>query len=463
MENRQRQKLFDLFLPLCYKPFPMDKRPLVILRRCESYDPELISNIIRQGIEQLDLVARIKGRITIKPNVVMAHPEVAPSAYTRPEFLDGLLRAIESMRLVREGLSSEQGKETGRDFLISIAEKCGAGLPTTRMFRHAGYYRLKREHAIRLVAIEEARKRTIRLEKGVIHKKITTAREMVERDFFIAAPKLKTNVLSHGLTAALKLNMGLLCDRERMWNHNFNLDEKIVDLLEVGYPDFIVTDAIEIACGGNQLTEWGFPLGLIIMAKDPLAHDVVCSHVLHLNPEQIGHLRAAARRGYGSLRLEDVELGGDISLEEIREKTKNLVTGFIRVEEAHKNIRVLNGEPYCTGGCQGVFLDWLYMIRDRKPGLWARLPAWTVVIGKYPGSIEARRLLILGDCTEVQGKIRARKKRRIRGCPPKHKTLVLWLLLKAGIVNPLFRLDLILDAYFFLFLSWVRRVLKGRL
>jgi len=441
----------------------MGQRSRVILRRCESYDPELIANIIRQGMEQLGLVARIKGKITIKPNVVMAHPKVAPSAYTRPEFIDGLLRAIESIRLVREDLSSEKGKEIGRDVIISIAEKCGAGLPTTRMFRHAGYYRLKREHSIRLVAIEEARKRTIWLQKGVIHKKIKTAREIVERDFFIAAPKLKTNVLSHGLTAALKLNMGLLCDRERMWNHNFNLDEKIVDLLEVGHPDFIVIDAIEIACGGNQLTEWGFPLGLIIMATDPLAHDVVCSYLLHLNPEQIGHLRAAAKRGYGSLRLEDIDLSGDISLEEICEKTKNLNTGFIRVEAAHENIRVINGEPYCPGGCQGVFLDWLYMIRDRKPELWAKLPAWTVVMGKYSGSIEARRLLILGDCTGVQGKIRARKKRRIRGCPPRHKSLVLWLLLKAGIVNPLFRLDLILDAYFFLFLSWVRRLLKGRL
>ena len=35
-------------------------------------------------------------RVTIKPNVVMAHRKTAPSAFTRPEFLTGLLSALVS-------------------------------------------------------------------------------------------------------------------------------------------------------------------------------------------------------------------------------------------------------------------------------------------------------------------------------------------------------------------------------
>jgi len=49
------------------------------------------------------------------------------------------------------------------------------------------------------------------------------------------------------------------------------------------------------------------------------------------------------------------------------------------------------------------------------------------------------------------------------GCPPKHKTLVLLFFLKAGIINPLFRLDLIIDAYPFLFLTWLKRFFMGRI
>jgi len=426
----------------------MNGKAKVILRRAESYDPPLIARIIREGIEELGLRQRVKGRVAIKPNVVMAHPKVTPSAYTRPEFLDGLLTALHEIG--------------GKDAQFTVAEKCGAAVPTGRMFRRAGYIKLKKKHDFELLAIEGARKKTVQLNKGMVHHKIRTAREIVDRDFLVYAPKLKTNSLSHGLTAALKLNIGILCDVERMWNHNYNLDEKIVDLLEVGYPDFIATDAIEVSWGGNHLTQHGHHLGVIVMASNPLAHDVVCSHIFHLDPRQIGHLVAAEKRGYGSLSLSDIDLSGNISLEEIRERTRTWSTGFIRVDEVDCAIRVLSGEPYCVGGCHGVFLDWLYMIKDRKPKLWQNLPPWTVVIGDYQGDVVAHRLLMIGKCTKVEGKVSAWKKRRIRGCPPKHKTLVLLLFLKAGIMNPLFRFDLIIDAYPFLFLSWLKRLVTGR-
>jgi len=426
----------------------MKEKARVILRRTEAYDAALIARVISEGIDEFGLAPRIRGRITIKPNVVMAHHKVPPSAYTRPEFLDGLLMALE--------------EKAGSGTTIAVAEKCGAAIPTSRMFRRAGYYRLRKKHRFKLRPIETARKKTVPLQNGKIHRKIRTSREIAERDFLVYAPKLKTNALAHGLTAALKLNIGILCDRERMWNHNYNLDEKIVDLVEVGRPDFIATDAIEASFGGNHLTQHGHPLGLIIMATDPLAHDVVCAHIFHLDPEKIGHLAAARARGLGSLNLADIDIRGDISLREVQERTKTWETGFIRADDVDCHMKIRSGEPYCTGGCHGVFLDWLYMIKDRKPRLWTALPDWTVVIGKYKGDITAKRLLLVGSCTEIEGRVKAKRKIRIRGCPPKHKTLVLLLFLRAGIINPLFRLDLIIDAYPFLFWTWFKRLVTGR-
>jgi len=423
-------------------------KPRVILRRAPAYDPEAIEKIVREGLNELGLVDRVKGRVTIKPNVVMAHAKVAPSAYTRPEFLEGLVRALKSQ------------PEVGP---ITVAEKCGAAIPTSRMFRRAGYYKLKKKLGFRLVPIEEGKRTTVALQKGVIHKKIRTGRDIVENDFLVYAPKLKSNVLAQGLTASIKLNIGILCDRERMWNHNFNLDDKIVDLLEAGHPDFIATDAIEIAIGGNQLTEHGRHLGLILLSDDPLAHDVVCAHILHLDPRNIRHLALASARGYGSLELKDIDISGDFPLEEVRRTTEGWDTGFIRVDDLECNIRVLSGEPYCCGGCQGVFLDWLYMFKDRKPKMWKKMPSWTVVIGKYKGDVTADRLMLVGTCTEIEGKVQARRKIKVKGCPPKHKSLVFWLFLKAGIINPMFRLDLIYDGYVCLFFSWMRRLVKGRL
>lgn len=421
----------------------------VIIRRAPDYNSKTISKIIKEGLNEFGLGSKACGQITIKPNVVVAHDKVAPSAFTRPEFLDGLLYALE-----------DRGKNKSK---IVIAEKCGAGLPTSRMFRRAGYYTLKKKHKIKLLPIEESKKKTVSLQKGLIHDKVTTAREILENDFLIYTPKLKSNCLAQGLTGAIKLSMGILLDKERIWNHNFNLDEKITDLLEVGFPDFIATDAIEIALGGNQFTQHGKDLGIVLMAKNPVAHDVVCAHILGLDPQHIHHLRLAHERGYGPLSLDEIEIEGDVSLEDVQEKTKTWDIGMIRVDEVDCGIRVLCGEPYCSGGCHGIFLDWLYMIKDRKPKLWRNLPPWTVIIGKYNGDVSARRLMVIGTCSEIQGKIKAGKSRRIKGCPPKHKDLVLWLFLKAGILNPLFRFNLIIDGYFYLFLSWLKGLIKSRI
>jgi uncharacterized protein (DUF362 family) len=427
----------------------MYRKEKVILRRVPEYDHAAIQNVVREGLHEFGLLEKIQGRITIKPNVVMAHHKVTPSAYTRPEFLEGVLRCLDEAK--------------DKDTKINIAEKCGAGLPTSRMFRRAGYYKLKKKHKFKLSPIDESKKRTVPLKKGTVHHQITTSREMVERDLLLYLPKLKTNALTQGLTGAVKLNVGILRDRERMWNHNHRLDEKIVDLLEVGCPDFIATDAIEISLGGAHLTQHGYPLGVVVMARNPVAHDAVLARMLHLDPEKIHHLKIAHQRGYGPLSLEDIEIAGDISLQEIRKKTGDWDLGVMRVEEVRCGMEALCGEPYCDGGCHGILLDWLHMIKDRKPKLWRRLPAWTVVVGKYKGDVTAGRLMILGTCSEVQGSIKARRKARIKGCPPKHKDLVLWFFLKAGILNPLFRLDLIWDAYPCLFFSWCRRLLKGAL
>ncbi|HDT11763.1 MAG TPA: DUF362 domain-containing protein, partial [bacterium] len=163
----------------------MEKKEKVIIKKTQNYHPGEIKSAVVSGLKESDLIDRIRGRITIKPNLVLAHHKVAPSAYTRPEFIDGLLSALEE---------NASGIDT-----ITIAEKTGVGLPTSRVFRHAGYYRLKKKHKIRLLPIEEAKKKRVHLNKSKIHQTITTARDIIHNDFLIYTPKLKSNVLSQGL------------------------------------------------------------------------------------------------------------------------------------------------------------------------------------------------------------------------------------------------------------------------
>lgn len=157
------------------------KKETVIRRRCSEYDPGKVSTIIGEGIEAFGLAPRIKGKVTIKPNVVFAPHKVAPSAYARSEFMDELLGALEH--------------KASSDAVFTFAEKCGAAIPTSRMFRHAGYYKLKKKHRVRVVPIEEAKKVRAPLAKGVLHKDVCMSRDIAQRDFLVYAPKHKTIVL----------------------------------------------------------------------------------------------------------------------------------------------------------------------------------------------------------------------------------------------------------------------------
>ena len=420
----------------------------VIIRRCENYDLERMREIIRTGIEGLGVTPKIWGRVTIKPNVVLAHPEIAPSGFTRPEFLDALLYEIEGIKK--------------NELPIILSENSGVGITTARMFKRAGYKKLRENHPLLKLSPQEEDKRIkLTLKKGKIHKTITVARPVVDRDFLIYAPKLKSNVLVGGMTAAIKLNIGIMYSKERMYHHHYDLDQKIADLLEVGYPDLILTDAVEIALGGNQMTQHGHPLGVIIMATNPVAHDAVCAHIFGFKPETLEYLIESHRRGYGPLSLAEIDLSGDVSLEELQKRTQGWENGFQPVHELDINFDIRSGEPYCTGGCHGIMLDWLYMIRDRNPELYRNLPRWTVVIGEYQGDVEAERVMLVGSCTRVIGKLKTKKLRKIKGCPPRHKDLILQFFLKAGIRAPLFRFDMIMDSYFWGPISWLKGAIKN--
>lgn len=420
----------------------------VIIRKCDSYEKGKIKSIIEEGIEKLGLKEKIKGRIVIKPNVVFAHKKVAPSAFTRVEVIDALLQALKS--------------NTEEIVSFTIIENSGTGIPTFRMFKRAGYNSLRKIYPnLKLSPFEESEKVRISLKNGKVHKEITVQKDLIENDLLIYTPKLKTNVLSHGMTSALKLNIGILGDKERMKYHTYQLPEKIVDLLEVGYPDLIVTDAIEIAIGGNQMTEHPLKLGIIIISDHPLSHDVVCAHILNLNPEEIPVLREAEARGYGKIDINEIEIDSDISIKELKEITSSKENGFKRVDSVDGPLKVFAGEPYCFGGCHGVFLDWLYMLKDRSPSTFEKRKEIAVVIGEFKGEIMAKKVIILGDCSKVEGKVKAKKITRIKGCPTRHKDLILHLLIKAGIRAPLFRPELLMDAYPFLFWSNLKGWIKN--
>ncbi|MCP5046922.1 MAG: DUF362 domain-containing protein [bacterium] len=404
----------------------------VYLGACDDYNPDTISNIIQQALTEIPLLKPVTGKIVIKPNLVMVHPKVATECHTRKEVVEGVIKTLQA-----------KGNAVQK---IDIVENCGLGASTSTMFHNAGYKKL-RKYGVKLRPMEERRRTTVVLEKGKLHTHIDIASEMAERDFLVFTPKLKTNVLSHAYSGALKLNIGTIDGKERLFHHHHKLHLKIVDILEAANPDLIVTDGIRLAFGGNQMTQKGIHFGVIAVSTNAVAHDMACSRLLGLDPFGIEHIREAIDRGYGPSSMDQIEILGDFSMEKAREITQDLDFGFHHVEKFKCNFNIRSGTPYCTGGCQGIFLDWLHMVKDRSPKQLERFPELTVLLGKVDEKIEAKKLLLVGDCALASPDVKAKQIRRIKGCPPSHKRIITTMLLYYFLLAPLVLPSLIFDGY----------------
>src|SRR4051812_2948990 len=115
------------------------EQPRVILRHCDEYDAARIKKIIREGLDELGLEPA--GRTLVKPNVVASGPQF-PHAYTRPEFVEGVLGAL------RE-------KGGGNISELAVGERCGITIPTRQAFAEAGYYEMFERAGVKHYHFEE--------------------------------------------------------------------------------------------------------------------------------------------------------------------------------------------------------------------------------------------------------------------------------------------------------------------
>jgi uncharacterized protein (DUF362 family) len=375
-------------------------RPKVILRRCPTYDVERIRSIIREGLEELDL--RPYGRTLIKPNVVSSGP-MFKDAYTRPEFIEGVVAAL-------------RDRSDGRLLELAVGERCGITLPTRVAFEGAGYYPMFRRAGVKHYHFDEEPQVEIRYShKERLRDYVFTPEPIAKADFFVNCPKFKSHPWTT-VTFSMKNYIGIQDDRHRMIDHDHRLNEKIADLQYILQPQFIAIDAI-IAGEGRMLTPIPFDLGLVIMGNSQVAFDAVCCRIIGVDPATVDHIRFAAERGFGSLDPAAIEISGDITLEEAQARAKGFKVGLVRVEKYFEgtNITAYAGPPpdpertdYCWGGCPGAIEEAIEILRLYDKECDAKMPRLHVVFGAYEGPIDAKpgeKVVFIGDCAKWQGSI----------------------------------------------------------
>jgi len=377
----------------------------VIVRSCPDYQHlDRIRDIVADGMDQLG--AKPYGKVLLKPNVVFAHRKYGRFAYTHPVIAEAIIDELVAKPEVEK---------------IIIGERSAIYMPTRYHFQQAGYSQFRKKPKVEICFFDEDALVEVYFEKGSFHHILRLPRTLVEADYKIYAPKLKHHV-STKLTCSLKLNVGICDSKERLNGHDFHLEEKIADLYEVGYPDFVVVDAVII---GQQceLVPKPLSLGVIIMGKSGVAVDSVAAKLLGFDPHEIAHLRIARLRGWQPVTDGDIEIISEIPLDELLEKTKHIDRTFSDLHQLDTPLRFYlgnypEGDDLCHGGCVNMLKGALAVFEAYKPGGIKQAHNSAIVVGEYEGDVDAQghTILLIGDCAKIKGEVRGKTK-RINGCP----------------------------------------------
>ncbi|HEY5998286.1 MAG TPA: DUF362 domain-containing protein, partial [bacterium] len=153
----------------------------------------------------------------------------------------------------------------------------------------------------------------VRLASGTVADAVVS-RAVLEADYLVTVPKLKTHCLTL-LTGAVKNSYGILAGAEKARLHAAartpaRFAAVLADVCAVRRPDLAVMDAIVAMAGDGPTHGRPHPLGLLLASDDPVALDATAARIIGVAPERVEHLRAAVARGLGLLAAEAIRVDG---------------------------------------------------------------------------------------------------------------------------------------------------------
>ncbi len=171
---------------------------------------------------------------------------------------------------------------------------------------NSGYYRhnisvisrlkvdaLASHYGVKVVDLNYAKPHEIEFAKGI---KASVAKDIVEADFLINIPKLKTH-FEAGMSVCLKNLMGCLIGQENKKKTHKSLARNILHINEYVKPNLHIVDGL-IAMEGLGPTR-GVPvkMSLIIAGTDPYLIDLLCARVAKFDYKRVATLRTAEELG----------------------------------------------------------------------------------------------------------------------------------------------------------------------
>ncbi len=319
----------------------------------------IITEMVKDALYAVcDFASLVKGKsVFMKPNLVRPNPHEIPGITTDPRVLIALIR-----------LSKEAGAVR-----VMVGENPGYKLPSETAFELSEMQEDLEKAGAEIIYLDKDEIVRVANPDGRILREMSLPKTVLEADFFINVPKMKTHM--HTLaTLGIKNLHGLLFDEERLMFHRNDISYKVVDIYRAIPPHLTVIDGIWAMDGQAPLSGSTIKdMNVIITGQDIVATDSVACETMMIAPEEVDTNRIAHWEGFGEMDLNNIDIKG-AKISEVQRRFRRPVLSAAGIFE---NILAIE-----SGTCRGCLSAMRHALdKMDRDGLLTQLPPLTFFVG----------------------------------------------------------------------------------
>ena len=308
--------LSEVMAPFEESPYSHIGREKVAIVKTE----EDVEEAIQKSIHLLGgLNIKMNQQVVIKPNVCY-HKNLDNMIITDPRVLEAVINLVK--------------KRT--DKIIVVESDNNSGTADERVTK-SGVMDLIKKCGVEFLNLSNDETE----EYNVDGLTLKIPKTVLETDFFINVPKVKTCNIEHTfITVAMKNMFGVLANKKKP-----KLHEKLIEILlflnRTINQNLIIVDGIVGMQGLGPIQGSPVNLGLIISGLSPVTVDTVCCHIMGINPYAVEPLWKAYKAGIGEIDINRTQIIGE-KINDVSRKfdyptfsSKNIFTAFKTTMKVH--------------------------------------------------------------------------------------------------------------------------------
>ncbi len=272
----------------------MTRSRVALIRGQERYDN--ITRTLQAIDDQIDLTG--KQRIVLKPNFVTVHRQLAATH-------------VDAVRAVLDYL---RGRGVTQQITLAEGPAIGSALDG---FHNYGYEPLIREYGLRVVDLNRDETEPVQVwNERLRPHTVRVSRMVLESDFRISVgpPKTHDTVI---VTLSLKnYAVGSLVGKRAVHQGCAGINLNLYKLAPYVAPHLSVIDGFEGMEGHGPTRGEPVDWRIAVASTDYLAADCLTARLMGFDPHDVGYLHYCLVQGLGHGEPEEIEVVGNVSLEE---------------------------------------------------------------------------------------------------------------------------------------------------